>query len=280
MTPASESTFVALDLEFTGLDPARDRIVEIGLVRFRGDVVEREYSTLVRPDRPMSPSAVAVTGITDSQLAGAPAFAEIAGTLRHLLADAALVCHNVPTDTGFLQREFARIGQPLPPPDLAVDTLLLCRRLFSFPKNNLAEVCQRLGIDAPGHRALADARATAAVLRRILAILDPDGTLTVEELVTLVDALAPNSPMRLRQQQVISDAWRHKRTVVIDYLSTTDPVAGAVRREVQVWAVRHPRFQGYCMLRGDERVFRLDRVTQVTPGSGTFDVPPGFRSRV
>ena len=280
MTRAADTCFVALDLEFTGLDPARDRIAEIGLVRFRGDVVEREDSTLIRSDRPMSAGAIAVTGITDSTLANAPLFAEIADTLRELLADAALVCHNVPTDIGFLQREFSRTGLPFPPPDVAIDTLLLCRRLFSFPKNNLAEVCTRLGIDVPGHRALADARATAAVLRRILAILDPDGSLALDDIVTLVDALAPNSPLRLRQQQVISDAWRHKRTVVIDYLSTTDPVAGAVRREVQVWAVRHPRFQGYCLLRGDERVFRLDRVTQVTPGDGTFDVPPDFRSRV
>lgn len=279
-TPAAGATFVALDLEFTGLDPVRDRVVEVGAVRVGGDGVERELSTLVRPDRPMSAQAIAITGITDAQLAGAPTFAEIAPALREILEGAALVCHNVPTDLGFLQREFARTGAPLAPPDIAVDTLLFARRLFSFPRNHLPEVCARLGVDPPGHRALADARATAAVFRKMVAILDPGGDLSLEEMVTLVDALAPNSPLRLRQQQVISDACRRRQTVVIDYLSTTDPVAGAVRREVQVWAVRHPRFQGWCLLRGDERVFRLDRVTQVLPGGAPFELPEGFRPRV
>jgi DNA polymerase-3 subunit epsilon len=274
-----DACFAAIDLEFTGLDPRRDRVVEVAVVRLRKGEVEAEFSSLVRPECTMSAEAVRITGLSDSLLASAPSFADIAPRVLELLADAVLVSHNIPTDLGFLQRELERCGLPLAPPIPAVDTLLAARRLFGFPRNNLVEVAARLGVAPPGHRALSDARATAGVLGRILEILDPNGEMTVEELVSLVDALAPNSPLRLRQQQQITDAWRRRRTVWIDYLSTSDPVIGSVHREVQVWAIKAPRFQGWCLLRADERVFRMDRVTSVKEGEGEFVVPE-FKRRL
>ncbi|MGB9300883.1 MAG: 3'-5' exonuclease, partial [Anaerolineae bacterium] len=46
-------TYVALDLETTGLDPDHDAIIEVGAVKFRGDEVLEAWSTLVRPERPI-----------------------------------------------------------------------------------------------------------------------------------------------------------------------------------------------------------------------------------
>jgi DNA polymerase-3 subunit epsilon len=277
---AHEAVFAVMDLEFTGLDPAVDRVCEVAIARVRGGVVLDRWSSLVRPGVPMSIPAIRITGLTDSQLADAPSFAEIADAIRDRLDGAVPVSHNVPSDWGFLQREFHRLDRPLPPAEPAIDTLLWSRRLFCFPRNNLTEVCERLGIPGPGHRASSDVEATAGVLGRILALLDPAHTQRVADLCDLVDALAPNSPLRLRHQQLVSDAQRNHRTLWIDYLSTTDPLAGAVRREVQVWSVKVPRFQAWCLLRGDERVFRLDRVTHATEGQSDFVVPDTFKRRV
>jgi len=271
--------YAALDLEFTGLDPSRDRICEVAVVVVEGGAVVDAFSSLVRPGVPMSPSAVSVTGLTDGLLDSAPPFEAVAEPLCERLQDAVIVSHNIPTDLGFLQRELTRIGRPLPPLTSTLDTLLLARRLFHFPRNNLAAVCAHLGVEAPAHRALADARATAAVVAKVLEILDPTGTLDVVDLAQLIDDLAPESPLRLQQRATLADAHRDRKTVFVDYLSTTDPVAGAVQREVEVWAIRHPRFQGFCRLRGGERVFRLDRVTALRPGDAPFDIPPGFRPR-
>ena len=271
--------YAALDLEFTGLDPARDRICEVAVVVVADGAVVDEFSSLVRPECPMSPSAVSVTGLTDALLAGAPPFASVADALCDRLEGAVVVSHNIPTDLGFLQRELTRIGRPLPPLTPTLDTLLLARRLFHFPRNNLAAVCVHLGLEPPAHRALADARATAAVVAKALEILDPTGALGVADLVQLIDDLAPESALRLQQRATLADAHRDRKTIFVDYLSTTDPVAGAVRREVEVWAIRHPRFQGFCRLRGGERIFRLDRVTSLRPGEAPFDIPPGFRPR-
>jgi DNA polymerase III subunit epsilon len=277
---ARDATYAVLDLEFTGLDPAVDRVCEIAIARVQGDRVIDRWSSLVGSGQPMSIPAIRVTGLTDGALSGAPPFAAVADEVLERLAGAVPVSHNVPSDWGFLQREFARLDRPLPPAEPCIDTLLWSRRLFCFPKNNLAEVCQRLGIPGPGHRAMSDVEATAGVLRQILGLLDPGGDHRLGDLLDLVDALAPNSPLRLKHQQLVTDAWRTKKTLWIDYLSTTDPLAGAVRREVAVWSVKVPRFQAWCLLRGDERVFRMDRVTHAAEGDREVEVPAGFKRRV
>src|SRR6266852_7688561 len=65
-------TIVALDLETTGLEADRDAIIEIGAIRFKGDRVEAEFSTLVNPGRKLSPFITRLTGITDAMLVNAP----------------------------------------------------------------------------------------------------------------------------------------------------------------------------------------------------------------
>ena len=48
-----ERMFVALDLETTGLDAARDSIIEVGAVRFCGNSIVDTFTTLVNPQRPI-----------------------------------------------------------------------------------------------------------------------------------------------------------------------------------------------------------------------------------
>jgi len=63
---------VALDIETTGLDPQRDAILEIGMVRFSGRRVESEYSQLINPGRPIPPLITQLTGITNEMVRNAP----------------------------------------------------------------------------------------------------------------------------------------------------------------------------------------------------------------
>ena len=59
--------FVAFDTETTGLHTT-DRLVELAAVRFRGDVVEGEWSALVDPGLAIPPAATAVHGIRDGHV--------------------------------------------------------------------------------------------------------------------------------------------------------------------------------------------------------------------
>jgi len=67
---------IAVDLETTGFDPDRDRIIEIGAVRVRlgpdGVQTGERFSTLVDPGRPVGAAITRLTGIRDADLAGAP----------------------------------------------------------------------------------------------------------------------------------------------------------------------------------------------------------------
>ena len=63
------TTYVAIDLETTGLDPARDAIIEVAAVTFRGNDVIEEFTSLVNPLRDIPPFVSQLTGITDAMVA-------------------------------------------------------------------------------------------------------------------------------------------------------------------------------------------------------------------
>src|SRR4029077_4751760 len=63
--------YVSLDLETTGLDPSRDRVIEVGAVPFTPDVPLATLERLVDPERPLPDAVARLTGITQSDLRGA-----------------------------------------------------------------------------------------------------------------------------------------------------------------------------------------------------------------
>jgi len=266
-----------LDFEMTGLDPERDRVCEVAVVRGTVDRVEHEFQSLVRPKVSMSRGARKVSGITDAMLQRAPGFRRIAHDLVDVLDGAVLICHNVPFDVGFLHRELDECGIGYAPP-VTIDTLLMARRLFAFSQNNLGSVAHALGVSlVDGHRAMGDARATYEVFQKMVDIVDPEGGVTVRDLVDLVGALAPDSPLRLFQKRELERAWRDRRTVMIDYNAAGDPRLGPLRREIAIWALALPHLQGWCYLRSGERVFRLDRIRRVQATERTYDIPDFVR---
>jgi DNA polymerase III subunit epsilon len=157
----SKREYVALDLETTGLMAATDRIVEIGAVRFRTDGQELcRFQRLVNPERPMSPAAFAIHGLSDEVLAGAPPARDILPEFLVFLGDpgmTALLAHNASFDAGFLGCELMRAGLPIPTHSM-IDTLALARRRLPWlASHRLDNVARALGLDPAGaHRALAD----------------------------------------------------------------------------------------------------------------------------
>ena len=90
--PISQVPLVFVDTETTGLSPRfGDRMVEIALVRFRGDVMENFYTTLLNPERSISPGAARIHGITDRDVRDAPRFREVAPQVRDEMENAVLV---------------------------------------------------------------------------------------------------------------------------------------------------------------------------------------------
>lgn len=186
-TPLSALTFVVFDTETTGLDPARDEIVQIGAVRaVNGRLVEGEvFDMLVNPGRPIPPASSRVHGITDEMVAGAPTVGPAAGRFHDFARHAVLVAHNAPFDLAFLERARRASGVTFDNPVL--DTVLLSAAIFGTGETHtLDAIAERLGVGIDGtarHTALGDARATAEVLIRMLPVLAAKGIHTFGDTV-------------------------------------------------------------------------------------------------
>ena len=153
---------LAVDTETTGMSPAAgDRLVEVAHVTIVNGALGADWSSLVRPGRPIPPDATRVHKITDAMVATAPEPAVVAKQLRGACADLPLVFHNAPFDLPFLIHLFRETGtDPLLNP--IVDTLGLARGLQGTGGNSLGALATRHGLPAEtAHRALGDARTTA-----------------------------------------------------------------------------------------------------------------------
>jgi DNA polymerase-3 subunit epsilon/ATP-dependent DNA helicase DinG len=148
--------WVALDLEFTGLDPQRDEIIEIGMVRFSGDEVLETFSSPVNARRPIPFKVQQLSGITQAEVNGAPTLDSLKGRILAFIKAYPLVGHTIEMDLRFLTR------QGLPLQNLSVDTFELASILLpEAHRYGLADLAAHLGIPVEqSHRALADAVTT------------------------------------------------------------------------------------------------------------------------
>lgn len=169
--------YAAFDVETTGLDSFRDRIVEVGIVFFHFDaegalVAESDKSTLVHPGIPIPDSATNIHGITDFDVFSAPAFSDISSELYEKLSGRVLTAHNASFDAGFLQAEFSRLDLKSPAVEIA-DTLGLLRlavpNMLSY---NLGKAAFILGLETgTSHRALDDAKTCMQIFAHCARIL-------------------------------------------------------------------------------------------------------------
>jgi len=158
------TSIVCIDIETTGLDADTDAIIEIGAVRFSGDRVEAEWTSLINPNRPIPPMITQLTGINNDMVSHAPLIRAKIHELEDFVGDSPILGHSVHFDLSFLQRQnILRYNE-------AIDTYELASVLLpDASRYNLAALAQALGIlSLEGHhRALADARLTHAVFYRL-----------------------------------------------------------------------------------------------------------------
>ena len=165
---------VFLDTETTGLAADQgDRIVEIGCVEMvNRRLTDRRFHRHLNPQRASHPDALRVHGLTEAFLADKPLFADIVPELLEFLAGAEIVIHNAAFDTGFVDAELARVGQPpLARHVLRIaDSLALARELYPGKHNSLDALCRRLEVDNSArtlHGALLDAELLSEVYLRM-----------------------------------------------------------------------------------------------------------------
>jgi len=167
-----DKRLIILDTETTGMPVTEGhRVIEIGCVEVIGRrLTGRHFHVYLQPDRESDEGAIGVHGITDAFLIGKPRFAEVADEFFDFIQGATLVIHNAAFDVGFINNEFALVGQQ-DRADISVhcpilDTLMMARSRHPGQRNSLDALCKRYGIDNSGrdlHGALLDAELLADV---------------------------------------------------------------------------------------------------------------------
>ena len=200
-----DGDYVAFDIETTGLSDEKDRITEIGAVRFvKGEPADR-FQTYVNPNMSIPESIQRLTGITDRDVFDAPDEAGAVGAFLDFAGDLPLCAHNADFDVGFISAAAERMGRPFEP--LVIDTLTLAQALLpDLKKFKLDMVSDRLGL--PGfnhHRASDDALVCGRILEKFIPKLSEQG---VERL----------SQVNENCRRQLKAAGRHPRTRHISLL--------------------------------------------------------------
>ncbi len=153
------------DLETTGIDPDKDRIVQIAIIRVEPDGRRKTFETLVNPGVPIPPEASKVHGIHDSDVQDMPTFSQIRPEVEEYLRDAALGGFNsINFDTPLLVAELKRCEGEL---DLTGVRQVDAMRIFHTKERRDLTAAYRFYCDKElvgAHSALADTSATLDIL--------------------------------------------------------------------------------------------------------------------
>jgi len=156
--------YAALDLETTGLDPARDRVIEVGAVAFTPEGVTASMERLVDPGRSVPEPVLRLTGIRPEDLRGAATAETALAELGEFLRGRQPVGHGARLDVDFLTAagHWEQASEIL-------DTLDVARILLpGAASHSLPLLATELGFSQPRpHRALDDADATRQLLLRL-----------------------------------------------------------------------------------------------------------------
>lgn len=162
-----------------------NRICEIAILRVAKGKVLDTFSSLVKPDMPITPDATRIHGITNDGVASAPRFDRIAERVYNLIKGTILVCHNTAFDIPLILRELSIAGLNMDKV-CSLDTVKLARRAFpGYKSYSLTSIISALGIHREkSHRAYDDCKATAELLWRCLDQLEKMGVADVDGLLT------------------------------------------------------------------------------------------------
>ena len=266
--PLTNITFVAFDLETTGLRPVVDRIVEIGAVRFRAGEVLDTFQTMVDPEIPISPGATETSGITNDMVKGQPTIKEVLPGFIDFLGQDIPIAHHAPFDVGFLAYDISRLN--LKPADRPVlDTCAIPKGVFpNAHAYNLEYLVEFLDITAGVlHRALADAKACMGVFNRCIKEMGGWKKITMEEILALNGpalSLRPADVMLDEPFYPLKEALEKGIDLEIRYQAASGSISVRKITPISVGLFRGTvMVEAFCHLRKDKRNFRLDRILEI-----------------
>jgi len=185
--PARDHSYVVMDLETTGLDPTKDRVVSVGAFRVVGGRVRlgEVFSELCNPGRDIPVESIMVHAIVPDMVRDARNAWEVFEDFLAFVGTDILVAHYAAFDVYILNLAMkARAGFALQ--NLVLDTVDMCRNMLlrpdpygvyaDFKKCSLDRLAEIYDLEVPErHTALGDALTTALIFQRFLHKMEQDG---------------------------------------------------------------------------------------------------------
>ena len=177
-----DTLWMSFDLETTGVDISKDRIVQVGAAYFHQGRCIQKNEALINPEIPIPPESSQVHGVTDEKVKDAPTFAEFAPRLvKHFngqifphLPPPILIGYNlISYDLPLATNEARRIGIDLSIEQTPVIDVITFVRWYLRHKRSLklTDVIKEFGVALTNaHDAVADARATGELLCKMMQI--------------------------------------------------------------------------------------------------------------
>jgi DNA polymerase III subunit epsilon len=169
-TPADRDSKLGIivDFETTGLDAAKDEILEVSMVKFRYsssgqvDGVTGIFQAFNQPSTPIPTDIIELTGITDDMVAGQKI--DAVGLERFIFDASVVIAHNAGFDRKFAEGAWAVFAHK----NWACSATEIEWQKYGFSGAKLAYLLTESGFFHAAHRALDDCYATLEILAREL----------------------------------------------------------------------------------------------------------------
>ena len=159
-----------LDTETTGLSFDTDKVIEIGIVELKENVLTQNYfHQYVNPEKDISLSAQKVHGISNEFLINKPVFSKIAQKFLDFIKDDIIIIHNAEFDINFINKELQNCGFNKIN-NIVIDTIKLAKKEFPGQAVNLDSLCRKLNVNNTRqnyHGALLDATLLSKVYLKL-----------------------------------------------------------------------------------------------------------------
>lgn len=153
-------SYVVFDTETTGLDENVDKIIEIGALKYKDNVLVEEFSVLINPNIKIPEVITNITGITDEMVVQEKSIEDVMPLFLDFIGDLPLICHNTPFDIGFINASLKKLSLDVLQ-NQTLDTIELAREYIPKAYNYKLETLKKyFHLDFGSHRSIEDCKTT------------------------------------------------------------------------------------------------------------------------
>lgn len=160
--PKKKCIEIVLDVETTGLDYTKERMVEFAAIRLENGKMKDRFETLINPEQHIRKSSIAVHGITEDDVKDAPTEAEVMPMILDFIGDYPIVAHNVIFDYSFINEASLRTtGNPIT--NARIDSQMMFKEIYpDLESCGLESLMTKFNVEfSTRHRAMADTEGLA-----------------------------------------------------------------------------------------------------------------------